>query len=303
MADDLLNRPLLASDLDALRSNAWAAKTRGLVARYRAEGLPVMNGGFAYSNLLEGRSQALTCLPYRLWEYSSLFAELPPKHDGELLLDIGGAGAPLAYVLAEAGRNVLAIDLQPVLVALAKHVAAARALPLQARVADVTKDLAELEGKVSAVTFVSVLEHVPAAGRRAIFDAVARLLVAGGLFYMTFDYGHYGEIDGYVQEQSASHASRSIEDIGALCADLERAGFRFRGNDPRQLPADMLALMTSPAAREVLWSRAVTTEPFDAATPWSEIAKYVVKRIFRYTGAQRSRFDQHNFFRMFLEKS
>jgi SAM-dependent methyltransferase len=303
MVRALLNRPLLASDLDELRSNAWAGKTRELVARYRAEGLPVMNGGFAYSNLLEGRAQAMTCIPYRLWEYSSLFLELPERRDDELLLDIGGAGAPLAYLLAESGRRVLTIDLQPVLVALAQHAASVRSLPLQAKVADVTKDLGELEGSVSVVTFVSVLEHVPVAARRAIFDAVARLLQPRGLFYMTFDYGHYEEVDGYVQERSTSHASRSVEDVRALSDDLERAGFRFRGNDPRELPADVLALTTSPVARQARWSRAVTTQPFDAETPWSEVAKYVVKRLFRYTRARRSRFDRHNFFRMFLEKA
>ena len=44
-------------------------------------------------------------------------------------------------------------------------------------------------------------------------------------------------------------------------------------------------MTTSPAARQALWSRAVTTAPFDAETPWSELAKYVVKRLFRYHGA------------------
>jgi SAM-dependent methyltransferase len=302
MVRELLNRPLLASDLDELRSNAWAAKTRELVARYRAAGLPVMNGGFGYSNLVEGRAQAMTCLPYRLWEYSSLFPELAPRRDDELIVDVGGADAPLAYVLAEAGHRVLTIDLQPMLVAVAQYVASVRSLPLETRVADVTKDLAALEGKVSAVTFISVLEHVPEAGRRPIFDAIARLLAPGGLFYMTFDYGHYEEVDGYVQEQKASHTSRSIDDVGALCDELERAGFRFRGNDPRQLPAGVLALTASPDARRVLWSRAVTTEPFDSETPWREVAKYVIKRLFRYTRAPRSRFDRHNFFRMFVEK-
>lgn len=298
----LLNRPLLEADFDGLADNVWAAKIRELVRRYREQGLPVMNGGFAYSNLLEGASQILTCHPYRLWEYTSLFPALDGAAKDELVLDVGGAGAPLAYLLSESGYRVMTIDLQPLLVAVAQHVASVLSLPLDARVADVVTDLGELDGQVGTVTFVSVLEHIPEEDRRAIFAALFRLLRPGGLLYMTFDYGDYEARDRYAQPGRAAHVSRSVGDVVALAGELESVGFRFRGNDPRALSGEMLSLRSAPGARRMLRSLAVLTEPFDERTPWKNVGKYIAKRLLRHTPKVRSRFDRHNFFRMYLEK-
>jgi len=302
MTTALLNRPMLGEDLDALADDKWARKIRELVRRYRENRLPVMNGSFAYSNMVEGASQSLTCHPYRLWEYTSLFLGLGDTAKDELLLDVGGAAAPLAYVLAENGYRVLTIDLQPLLVAVAQHVASALSLPLQARVADVVTDLHELEGSVGTVAFVSVLEHIPQAERRTVFGALFRLLRPGGLLYMTFDYGDHEESDPYVQPGHDAHVSRSVGDVVSLAAELESVGFRFRGDDPRQLASDVLGLRTAPNARRMLRKLAPLSEPFDDETPWKSVGKYVLKRVFRYAPKGPSRFDRHNFFRMYLEK-
>jgi SAM-dependent methyltransferase len=282
--------------------NEWAIRIRELVRRYRDDRLPVMNGGFRYSNLLEGPAQAFTCSPYRLWEYSSLFLGLDASSKGDLLLDLGGAGAPLAYVAAENGYRVMTVDLQPMLVAMAQHVATARSLPLEARVADVVTDLAKLDGTVGTVAFVSVLEHVPRSVRGDLLAAIFRLLRNGGLLYMTFDYGDYAEVDVYERREQGHAVSRSIDDVVSLSDELEQAGFRFRGNDPRLLPEDVLRMKKSPGATGTFRNLAMTTDPFDGDTPWIEVAKYVVKRLIRHTPRGASRFHRHNFFRMYLEK-
>jgi SAM-dependent methyltransferase len=299
---ELLNRPFLDFDLHAVSTNEWAIRVRALVRRYRDDRLPVMNGGLRYSNLLEGPAQAFTCSPYRLWEYSSLFLGLDASSKGDLLLDLGGAGAPLAYVAAEYGYRVMTVDLQPMLVAAARHVAAARSLPIEARVADITSDLAELDGTVGTVAFISVLEHVPRVARRDVLAAIFRVLRSGGLLYMTFDYGDYEEVDSYEQRGHAEVISRSIDDVVSLSDELEQIGFRFRGNDPRLLPKSMLGARKSPGAKRVLRNLAMTSDPFDGDTPWIEVAKYVVKRLVGHTPRGVSRFDRHNFFRMYLEK-
>ena len=99
----------------------------------------MLNGSFAFSNMAEGDAQILTCSPYRLWEYTSLFRVLngaSPR--GLRFLDIGGAGSPLPFFLAERGLVGEAVDLQPMLVAVCNHVAAVRKLPLHAAVATAT---------------------------------------------------------------------------------------------------------------------------------------------------------------------
>lgn len=299
---ELLNRPLLESDLREIVSNEWALRIRDLVLRYRQSHLPVMNGGFRYSNLLEGPSQVLTCNPYRLWEYSSLFLALDETSKRDLLLDLGGAGAPLAYVASEFGYRVLSVDLQPALVAIVQHVAAARSLSLEARVADVVTDLGELDGSVGTVAFVSVLEHIQPDARPQVFEAIFRLLRRGGILYMTFDYGNYTERDSYVQKDRQRGLSRSIDSIGSLAAQLRQAGFRFRGNDPELLPATMLQRKQSPGAKQVIRNLVMTTDPFDAETPWRAVLKYLVRRLFFRWRRYQSRFESHNFFRMYLEK-
>jgi SAM-dependent methyltransferase len=298
----LLNRPMLPADLEAVRRSPWAKALRDLVREYRAQALPVMNGGFAYSNLVEGPGQMLTCNPYRLWEYASLFEVLedgPPRR----FVDVGGAASPLSFLLAERGHPGLAVDLQPLLVQLCDHVAAVRGLPLEAATGDITRDFADRAGEFDLATLVSVLEHVPAHARPPLFAALRRLLRPGGLLYLTFDYG------GYV-ERSASYrrrhdepeaVSESVSDLDSLCRVLEEAGFRFVGDDPRALPAEVRARTASPDWRRVTRRYTLNTRAFDDSTPWSDLARYVVRRVARLPRVRASRFAEHNFFRMYLE--
>jgi SAM-dependent methyltransferase len=299
---ELLNRPMLLSDLADQEHGRWPAAIRELVRRYRQANLPVLNGSLAYSNLAEGNDQILTCNPYRLWEYSSLFLELDRGRRCDLFVDVGGAGSALSFLLAENGFRGRSADLQPLLVALSNHVAGVRNLPLQAVAADVTTDLGELAGQCDLVTFVSVLEHIPPAGRTLVMRRMFDLLRPGGLLYITFDYGTYREADAYrLHEGRVMDESVSIASIAEFSAMALGAGFRFVGNDPRELPMAVQALQSAPDHRRVIWRYTMNIGPVDAATSWALLGKYLIKRVFRYT-ASRSRFEQHNFFRAFLEK-
>ena len=299
----LLNRPMLDSDLAEQASGRWPQAIRNLMREYREAALPVMNGSLAFSNLVEGPDRVLTCNPYRLWEYSSLFLELDRGRKCELFLDIGGAASALPFLLAENGFRGIAADLQPMLVAVCSHVASVRKLPLEARVADVTTDLSELAGKCDVVTFISVLEHIPAAARPLIMQRMYDLLRPGGLLYITFDYGTYTESDTYrFHEGRRMEGSRSVSSVEEFADVALAAGFRFVGNDPRELPAEVRALQSSPDHRRVIWRYTMNVGPVDAATSWGAIARYVIKRLFRYTSMTHSRFAKHNFFRAFLEK-
>lgn len=300
-ARDLLNRPMLLADLPDVE------KGRGreiieLVDRYRRQFLPVMNGGLAYSNLLEGRDQILTCNPYRLWEYSSLFLELDRQRQCKLFVDVGGAASPLPFILAENGFRGYAVDLQPHLVALSNYVSTLLHLPLSARVADVTADVSDLDGLCDVVTFVSVLEHIPAESRPLVMRKLYNMLCPGGLLYITFDYGDYLEEDTYrAHERKDMKGSRSIGTVKEFADLAENAGFRFLGNNPRTLPEEVQRLQQAPGRDRIMWRYTMNSPPFDASTPWRLIAKYVIKRLIRRTRAH-SRFEQHNFFRSFLEK-
>lgn len=297
----LLNRPLLESDLDQIGKNPHAVALRRMVAEYAALGLPVMNGSFLYSNLVEGPMQQLTCSPFRLWEYSSLF-DVWRRTPGANVLDIGGAASPLPYLLAERGAHVTATDLQPLLVEVANHVARQRKIPLEAVCRDVANPPPEWDGAFDLVTSISVLEHIPPEARFLIFQAIYRILRPGGLFYMTFDYGSFQERTTYRGEDQ--ERSQAIDDIAPLADQMERAGLRFVENDPRGLSSAVLALQRTPGDLRnlAMWQRQLIGV-VDAETRWRTLAGYVLRRVLhRRPPEMETRFHHHNFFRVFLEK-
>jgi SAM-dependent methyltransferase len=299
-----MNRPLLEIDLNHLYDTPHSVAIKELVREYKQQGLPVMNGGFHYSNFVEGPAQYMTCLPYRLWEYSSLFNVIDtnaPK-DTWSFLDVGGAGSPLVYYLAEQGCQGVTVDLQPFLADITNYVARVRSLNLQALVGDITSDF-NWENEFGLVVFVSVLEHIAPNQRVVALERIYRALKPGGVLYMTFDYGNYEDSKtSYLRHESDYNmTSGSISDIEGLCALIERLGFLFVDNDPRYLDPEVLGLMVSPQTKKVLWQRSLNLT-IDGETPWKDILKYVYKRVFRHTGIRSSRFDQHNFFRIYLRK-
>ena len=292
-----LNRPFVAADFAEVARSSWACDLKSLVAKYREAGLPVLNGSFEYSNFFEGPAQLSTLHPYRLWEYSSLALVSDRIPVGCRVLDVGGAGSPLPYFLAERGHDVLAVDLQPLLVTLCNHVANARKLSLHALVADVTEGLADSPtATFDLITCISVLEHIDRTARRTALCGIAKLVKPGGLFYLTFDYGDHFEATKY---RNTGESSSSISNVEQLCEDLDYAGFGFLGNDPRLLPPAVLNERRSPGSRELRMRMSLNVGVVDSSTRWRTLAKYVIRRLLRARPATTSRYESHNFFRIF----
>ncbi|SEG80088.1 Methyltransferase domain-containing protein [Nonomuraea solani] len=102
-------------------------------------------------------------------------------HECERLLEIGaGTGQDSAY-FQENGREVVAVDLSPAMVALCREKG------LDARVMDFLS-LDFPSGSFDAVYAVNCLLHVPNRDLPAVLDEVHRLLRPGGLFFL----GVYG---------------------------------------------------------------------------------------------------------------
>jgi SAM-dependent methyltransferase len=298
----LLNRPMLERDLGEVAVDPWAAALRRLVAEYRELALPLANGELAYCNLLEGPAQLLTCHPYRLWEYASLFKALGEELRARRFLDVGGAASPLPFLLAEHGAQGLALELQPLLVALSNHVSARRGLDLRAELSGAVAEVGHPEA-FDFATCVSVLEHVPAAERPQLLQSVARALKPGGLLYLTFDYGSYVAPSAYPQHAGAGAGlDESLSDLAPLCAALTQAGFAFLGNDPRQLPGELLALKAAPRHLAMARRMALNRRPFDAETPWPEVVRYLGRRLLGVGRRTVTRYARHNFFRLFVTR-
>jgi 2-polyprenyl-3-methyl-5-hydroxy-6-metoxy-1,4-benzoquinol methylase len=298
---DSLNRPMFEEDVEWVISDPWAHRLRRLVAEYREQGLAVVNGALAYSNLLEGPAQMLTCHPYRQWEYASLFRVLGDSLDGRTFLDVGGAGSPLPCLLAENGARGVALDLQPLLVELSNHISHVRGLDLKAEVADAVT-LSGRSAEFDVVICISVLEHVPPANRQRLLRNVSRTLKPGGLLYLTFDYGTYvaGDLPR-TRDTRRTGLDESLSDVTPLCEALEETGFVFVGNDPRELPREVLALKAAPHHAVIAHRLALNRPPFDAGTPWPQVGRYLARRL-GLGRRPRTRYARHNFFRLFACK-
>jgi SAM-dependent methyltransferase len=297
-----LNRPMLERDLPEIGHDRWAGELRRLVAEYREQGLPLVNGDLAFSNLLEGPAQMLTCHPYRLWEYSSLFKVLGEPHGGSTFLDVGGAASPLPFLLAEHGARGVTLDLQPLLVCLSNHVSQVRGLDLRAEVADAAAGIGG-DAEFDFATCVSVIEHVPRDRRSPLFRNIARAIKPGGFLYLTFDYGTYAVRDSRQGHESSSETiDESLSDLAPLCDDLRAAGLAFVENDPRQLPDEVIALKAAPHHAAVARRMVASRRPFDAETAWLEIGRYVGRRLLGLGRRPATRYARHNFFRLFLTR-
>jgi len=281
------------ADWDQMAGDATAQSLRALVEEYTRAGLPVMNGSLKYSNFREGPEHVFTLNAYRLWEYVSLLNRLAERPGQLKFLDVGGAGAVLAYALAERGHQGVTVDLNPFLVAACNEVARQRKLPLEAKVCDATIDLPVTAEGFDLVTMVSVLEHIPEPEWTKVFTNIARTLRPGGWFYLTFDYGDY---------RTEHPFGQSIKDITPVVAELDAAGLRIKGNAPLELPAEWLGRRAAPKHEEYGREYLLHLGPVDGATPWTKLLKHQVKRLIVPFMKPQTRCAKHNFFRMLLEK-
>jgi len=292
-SEDLFNRPMAEDDLIWLNEAEVVVEMRVLLERYAREGLPVMNGSLRYSNFNEGPDHVFTLNPYRQWEYASLASRLMGLPGPVRFLDIGGAGSLLPYYLAEKGHPGVALERESFLVAAANYVAEKRKLPLQAVTGDAVLDISSAGEGFGLVMMISVLEHIPPADWPAAFRNVARALRAGGLFYLTFDYGSY---------RDQNSCDQSIQEIQPVLEALQGAGLSPVGNNPLCLPPEWLARRSSPGNVETGRRHLLNLGRIDGATPAFRWVKHLLRRAFIQWQRPHTRFAQHNFFRLLCEK-
>ena len=108
-------------------------------------------------------------------------ARLPLQ--GARVLDVGCGGGLLSEALARAGAEVVAIDLAPELVKVARLHGLESGVEVDYRVQSVESLADEQPGSFDAVTCMEMLEHVPDPG--AILEACARALRPGGRLFVS----------------------------------------------------------------------------------------------------------------------
>jgi 2-polyprenyl-6-hydroxyphenyl methylase/3-demethylubiquinone-9 3-methyltransferase len=107
---------------------------------------------------------------------------------GAAVLDVGCGGGLLSEAMAGEGANVVALDLAPELIEIAKlHLLEARAtrpaLRVEYRVQSAESIAAEMAASFDAITCMEMLEHVP--DPAAIVAACATLLKPGGRLFVS----------------------------------------------------------------------------------------------------------------------
>jgi len=147
----------------------------------------------------------------RDWENAHVLVELERLScESEIgqILDVGGGGSPLAYLLAESGHEVVVADLDR---EVAERVrAGAEAMGLGDRLSGVPigiRDWRLEAGSFDCVLSVSVFEGILRKHREPHFAALARTMAPGASLLMTFDYGE---------------GARLVGDPPVCVADIER---------------------------------------------------------------------------------
>lgn len=127
----------------------------------------------------EGPQKALHALnPTRL-AYVAQRAAL----DGAQVLDVGCGGGLLSEALAGAGAKVVAIDLAPELIKVAKLHRLETGVEVDYRLQSVESLAEEMPERFDAIACMEMLEHVP--DPAAIVAACARLLKPGGRLFLS----------------------------------------------------------------------------------------------------------------------
>ena len=102
---------------------------------------------------------------------------------GVRALDVGCGGGLLAEALARAGATVVAADLAPGMIEVARLHAAGAGLSIDYRLASARQLAASEPAGFDVVTCMEMLEHVPEPA--ALFDSFACLLKSGGSLFVS----------------------------------------------------------------------------------------------------------------------
>jgi 2-polyprenyl-6-hydroxyphenyl methylase / 3-demethylubiquinone-9 3-methyltransferase len=127
----------------------------------------------------QGPQKALHALnPARLGYVS---ARVPLQ--GAHVLDVGCGAGLLSEALAGEGAQVVALDLAPELVKVAKLHGLESGIKVDYRLQSAESLAAEMSGRFDAITCMEMLEHVP--DPASVIDACARLLKPGGRLFLS----------------------------------------------------------------------------------------------------------------------
>jgi SAM-dependent methyltransferase len=168
----------------------------------------------------------------RALEYPWVLASLPVQLGGMRILDVGAGVNPLPFVLADRGAQVVTLDNHPL-----TRSASDRAAwnewgfldyaTLDARIRSIrcAWEDARLDETFDAIYSVSVIEHVPAAVRRAWIGQFARYLETGGRLLLTVDITPdsdrlWNRSEGNVVDAACEHGT-----FATLLDELRHAGF------------------------------------------------------------------------------
>jgi len=147
-------------------------------------------------NFRQSELDKFGALAHRWWDpdgpQKALHALNPPRLayvadrvalNGARVLDVGCGGGLLSEAMAQAGAQVIAIDLAPDLVKIARLHGLESGVKVDYRVQSVEALAAEQPGAFDAVTCMEMLEHVPDPG--AIVASCAALLKPGGRMFVS----------------------------------------------------------------------------------------------------------------------
>ncbi len=163
-------------------------------------------------------------------------AEAPPAVIGEAkerrkfrVLDFGGGGTLPIFYLAQQECEVWCLDVDPTLAQWTNKVAWKKSWRLRALTHDLTRDPAPPDwGKFDAVISCSVLEHIPKASQKLIFQRLSDLLKPTGLFLFSFDYGTAAPVPDAVRSQAEVQALAAASGLESLSGeDFADSGERF----------------------------------------------------------------------------
>ena len=133
----------------------------------------------------EGSSRPLMALnPVRLAFIEQMLQAQERALKGLRVMDVGCGGGLLSEAMAQAGANVVGIDLSPELLEVAKLHALGAGLSNIEYQLQTAEDMANVHPEqFDLVTCMEMLEHVPAP--EAVLDACVKLLKPGGLLVLS----------------------------------------------------------------------------------------------------------------------
>lgn len=133
----------------------------------------------------EGPSRPLMALnPVRLAFIEQMLHEQKRSLKGLRALDVGCGGGLLSEAMAQAGANVVGVDLSPELLEVAKlHALGSELSGIEYKLLSAEEMAQQHPAQFDLVTCMEMLEHVP--NPEAVLDACVKLLKPGGLLVLS----------------------------------------------------------------------------------------------------------------------